>query len=81
MNMLFLILGLATSTTAYEVVKIPMGMAVKQMTCSKAFENKVNFVENPNYKANSMDVWVNAKYKGKTVFFHYCKDSLGNYFK
>ena len=69
MNMLFLILGLATSTTTYEVVKIPMGMAAKQMTCSKAFENKVSFVQNPNYKPNSMDAWSNAKYKGKTVFF------------
>jgi len=81
MNMLFLILGLATSSTTLEVVKIPMGMAVKQMTCTQAFENKVNFVENPNYKPNSMDSWINVKYKGKIVFYHYCKDSLGNYFK
>lgn len=79
--MLFLILGLATSSTALEVVKIPMGMAVKEMTCEKAFESKVNFVENPNYETNSMEVWINAKYQGKTVFYHYCKDSLGNYFK
>jgi len=79
MNMLFLILGLATASTSYELVKIPVGMVAKQITCQQAFNKYVKFVPNPNYKANSMDVWINAKYKGKTVLFHYCKDTFGNW--
>ena len=79
MNILFLILGLATASSAYEVVKIPMGMAVKKMSCSQAFEKHTISVENPNYKAGSNEPMTYIKYKGKKVFFHYCKDSFGKY--
>ena len=75
--MLFLILGLATSSSAYEVVKIPMGMAAKKITCEQAFKQHTVVVENPNYKAGSNEPMTYMKYKGKTVFFYYCKDSFG----
>jgi hypothetical protein len=79
MNILFLILGLTTASTSYELIKIPVGMVAKQITCDQAFHKYVKFVSNPNYKPNSMDVWINAKYKGKTVLFHYCKDTSGKW--
>lgn len=79
--MLFLILGLLTNRTSYELVKIPVGMVTKKVTCEQAFYKYVKFVPNANYKLNSMDVWMTTKYKGKTVLFHYCKDTLGNFKK
>ena len=80
MNIFFLILGLATASTSYELVKIPIGITVKQMTCSQAFTKHFTIsVENPNYKAGNNEPMTYIKYKGKTVFFHYCKDSLGKY--
>ena len=54
-------------------------MAVKKMTCSQAFEKHTISVENPNYKAGSNEPMTYIKYKGKKVFFHYCKDSFGKY--
>ena len=79
MNILFLILGLATSSSAYEVVKIPMGMAAKKITCEQAFTKHTISVENPNYKIGSNEPMSYIKYKGKKVFFHYCEDSFGKY--
>ena len=79
MNILFLILGLATASTSYELIKIPVGMAAKQITCEQAFHKYTTWVENLNYKAGSGELWGSYKYKGKTVFFHYCKDSFGKY--
>ena len=54
-------------------------MAVKQMTCSQAFTKHTISVENPNYKDGSNEPMTYIKYKGKTVFFYYCKDSVGKY--
>ena len=78
-GVIFLVLGLVTSSTTYEIAKIPIGMALKDVTCEQAFKNHTTWVDNPNYKPNSMDSWINVKYKGKTVFYHYCKDSFGKY--
>ena len=79
MNILFLILGLATASTSYELVKIPVSIAVKQMTCSQAFTKHTISVENPNYKSGNYEPMTYIKYKGKTVFFYYCIDSVGKY--
>ena len=79
MNMLFLFLGILTSSTSYELVKIPVGMAAKQITCEKAFNNTVSFIENPNYQSGTNQSMTLVKYKGRDVLFHYCQDSLGKY--
>ena len=79
MNILFLILGLATSNTTIEIAKIPIGIALKEATCEQAFKNHTIWVDNPNYKAGSNELWGFYKHKGKTVFFHYCEDSFGKY--
>ena len=79
MNVIFLILGLATSSTAYEVAKIPIGMALKEVTCEQAFKKHTTWVVNPNYQTGNGQLWGSYKYKGKTVFFHYCEDSLKKY--
>ena len=50
-------------------------MAVKKMTCEQAFTKHTISVENPNYKVGNYEPMTYIKYKGKTVFFHYCKDS------
>ena len=81
MNILFLILGLATASTSYELVKIPIGMAAKQITCEQAFAKHTILVKNPNYKAGNYEPMTYIKYKGKTVFFHYCENSLGEFIK
>ena len=54
MNILFLILGIATASTSYELVKIPIGMAAKHITCEQAFTKHTISVENPNYKVISI---------------------------
>jgi hypothetical protein len=79
MNILFLILGLATSNTTIEIAKIPIGIALKEVTCDQAFKKHTIWVENPNYKAGSNELWGSYKHKSKTVFFHYCQDSFGKY--
>tara|TARA_R110002012_G_scaffold119210_2_gene268207 strand:+ start:98 stop:343 length:246 start_codon:yes stop_codon:yes gene_type:complete len=79
MNMLFLILGLATASTSYELVKIPVGVVAKKITCEQAFKKHTVSVENPNYKAGNNEPMTYMKYKGRTVFFHYCNDSFGKY--
>jgi len=79
MNMLFLILGLATASTSYELVKIPVGVVAKKITCEQAFKQHTTEVKNPNYKAGNNEPITYIKYKGKTVFFHYCNDSFGKY--
>ena len=79
MEIIFLILGLVTSSTAYEVAKIPIGMALKEATCEQAFKKHATWVKNPNYQDGNGQMWGSYKYKGKTVFFHYCEDSLGKY--
>mgnify|MGYP006247683205 FL=1 len=79
MNVIFLILGLVTSNTAYEIVKIPIGMALKEATCEQTFKKYTTWVDNPNYKTGNGELWGSYKYKGKTVFFHYCEDSLKKY--
>ena len=81
MNVLFLILGLVTSSTAYEVAKIPIGIVLKEATCEQAFKKHATWVENPNYQSGNNERWGSYKYKGKTVFFHYCEDSFGKYIK
>ena len=78
-SVIFLILGLVTSSTTYEIAKIPIGMALKDVTCEQAFKKHTTWVDNPNYKAGSNELWGSYKHKGKTVFFHYCEDSLGKY--
>ena len=79
MNILFLILGLVTSTTTYEIAKIPVGIALKEVTCEQAFNKHTISVENPNYKVGNNEPMTYIKYKGKIVFFHYCEDSFGKY--
>ena len=81
MNILFLILGLVTSSTAYEVAKIPIGIVLKEATCEQAFKKHTTLVENPNYQSGNNELWGSYQYKGKTVFFHYCQDSFGKYIK
>ena len=80
-NVIFLVLGLVTSTTSYEIVKIPVGMLVKEATCEQAFKKNTTWVNNPNYESGNNQLWGSYKYKGKTVFFHYCEDSLGKYIR
>ena len=76
-NLIFLVLGLATSSTTYEIAKIPIGIALKEATCEQTFKKHTTWVENPNYQDGNGELWGSYKYKGKTVFFHYCKDSFG----
>ena len=78
-SVIFLVLGLVTSTTSYEIVKIPIGMVIKEATCEQAFKKHTIWVDNPNYKAGSNELWGFYKHKGKKVFFHYCEDSFGKY--
>jgi len=79
MEIIFLILGLLTSNTTYELTKIPIGMALKDVTCEQAFKNHTTWVVNPNYQDGNGQIWGSYKHKDKTVFFHYCEDSLGKY--
>jgi len=79
MNILFLILGLLQAEASYELVKIPISYSAKKITCEKAFNNTVTFVENPNYKADSNQSMTLVKYKGKNVFVHWCKDINDNF--
>ena len=79
MEIIFLILGLVTSSSAIELAKIPIGMAVKDITCEQAFKKHTTWVENPNYQSGNGQLWGSYQYKGKTVFLHYCEDSLGKY--
>jgi len=80
-NVIFLVLGLVTSSTSYEIVKIPIGMALKDVTCEQAFKKNTTWVNNPNYESGNNQLWGFYQYKGKTVFFHYCEDSLGKYIR
>ena len=79
MNIIFLILGLVTSSTTYELAKIPIRMALKDVTCEQAFKKHTTWVVNPNYQDGNGQIWGSYKHKDKTVFFHYCEDSLGKY--
>ena len=79
MNILFLILGLVTSNTTYEIAKIPIGIALKNVTCEQAFKKHTTWVDNPNYQYGNGQLWGFYQYKNKIVFFHYCKDSFGKY--
>ena len=79
MEIIFLILGLVTSNTTYELAKIPIGMALKDVTCEQAFKKHTTWVVNPNYQDGNGQIWGSYKHKDKTVFFHYCEDSLGKY--
>ena len=79
MEIIFLILGLVTSNTTYELAKIPIGMVVKDITCEQAFKKHTTWVDNPNYTNGNGQIWGSYKHKDKTVFFHYCEDSLGKY--
>ena len=78
-SVIFLVLGLVTSSTTYEIAKIPIGMALKDVTCEQAFKKHTTWVDNPNYQSGNGQLWGSYKYKGKTVFLHYCEDSLGKY--
>ena len=79
MNILFLILGLLQAEASYELVKIPISYSAKKITCEKAFNNTVTFVENPNYKPHTNQSMTLVKYKGKNVFVHWCKDINDNF--
>ena len=78
-GVIFLVLGLVTSSTTYEIAKIPIGMALKDVTCEQAFKKHTTWVENPNYESGNGQLWGSYQYKGKTVFLHYCEDSFGKY--
>ena len=56
-----------------------LGMALKDVTCEQAFKNHTTWVDNPNYQDGNGQLWGSYKHKDKTVFFHYCEDSLGKY--
>ena len=47
-SFIFLVLGLITSSTSYEIAKIPIGMALKDITCEQAFKKHTTWVDNPN---------------------------------
>ena len=79
MNILFLFLGLLQAEASYELVKIPISYSAKKITCEKAFNNTVTFVENPNYKPHTNQSMTLVKYKGKNVFVHWCKDINDNF--
>ena len=79
MNILFLFLGLLQAEASYELVKIPISYSAKKITCEKAFNNTVTFVENPNYKSGTNQSMTLVKYKGKNVFVHWCKDINDNF--
>ena len=79
MEIIFLILGLVTSSTTYEIAKIPIGMVLKDVTCEQAFKKHTTWVVNPNYINGNGQLWGSYQHKDKTVFFHYCEDSLGKY--
>ena len=78
-NIIFLILGLGVSGGIESVIKIPIGMVVKEKTCENAFTKHTTWVDNPNYKSGNGQLWGSYKYKGKMVFYHYCEDSFGKY--
>jgi len=78
-NMFFLFLGLLQAEASYELVKIPISYSAKKITCEKAFNNTVTFVENPNYKPHTNQSMTLVKYKGKNVFVHWCKDINDNF--
>ena len=79
MEIIFLILGLVTSSPTYELAKIPIGMALKNVTCEQAFKKHTTWVDNPNYQDGNGQIWGSYKHKDKTVFLHYCEDSFGKY--
>ena len=54
-------------------------MALKDITCEQAFKNHTTWIDNPNYQTGNGQLWGSFQYKDKTVFFHYCEDSLGKY--
>ena len=78
-NVFFLFLGLLQAEASYEIVKLPITYGAKKITCEKAFNNTVTFVENPNYKAGTNQSMTLVKYKGKNVFVHWCKDINDNF--
>ena len=80
-NAFFLFLGLLQAEASYEIAKIPITYGAKKITCEKAFNNTVTFVENPNYKAGSNQSMTLVKYKGKNVFVHWCKDINGKWIR
>lgn len=79
MNIFFLILGLVTSEASYELIKIPIGYAIKQITCEQAFKNNTRWVVNPHYKDGNGQIFGYYKHKDKIIFMHYCKDSKGDW--
>ena len=81
MNIIFLVLGLITSSTSYEIAKIPIGIVIKEATCEQAFKKHTTWVKNPNYQSGNNQPLGTYKHKDKTVFFHYCEDSFGKYIK
>ena len=78
-NIFFLFLGLLQAEASYELAKIPISYSVKKITCEKAFNNTVTFVQNPNYTPHSNQPITLVKYKGKNVFVHWCKDINDNF--
>ena len=64
MNILFLVLGLLTSSTSFEVAKNPIGIALKEATCEKAFIKNTTWIENPNYQDGNGQLWGHYKHKG-----------------
>ena len=73
-NMFFLFLGLLQAEASYEIVKVPITYGAKKITCEKAFNNTVTFVENLNYKSHTNQSITLVKYKDKNVLAYWCKD-------
>ena len=78
-NVFFLFLGLLQAEASYELAKIPISYGAKKITCEKAFNNTVTFVENLNYKSHTNQSITLVKYKDKNVFAHWCKDANGKW--
>ena len=80
-NMFFLFLGLLQAEASYEIVKVPITYGAKKITCEKAFNNTVTFVQNPHYQSGSNQPMTLIKYKDKYVFAHWCKDINGKWIR
>tara|TARA_Y100001970_G_scaffold184054_1_gene223840 strand:+ start:3830 stop:4117 length:288 start_codon:yes stop_codon:yes gene_type:complete len=77
----FLYLLIIESSTSYYWVRIPIGFAIKPITCDEAFNKNVKIVDNPKYTNGNNEVWVLLFYKEKyRVAGHFCADMFGNYY-
>ena len=48
--------------------------------CSDKAQEYITYIENPDYKIGSYDVWIHGTYKGNKIFATYCKTLDRKYF-